>query len=107
FHHRFFDSLFSQPRHEAVQLARHGGESPPGWFLFWSTRIHHHRHQYLLVYVNPRDLHRLLLSVEAAERAKIKLHTVTCYLPLPCGRSGATQIGSKRAFLIKLKNGLT
>jgi hypothetical protein len=34
------------------------------------------------------------------------LHTVTCY-PLPVGTGGATQIGSKRTFQIKLGNGLT
>jgi len=45
-------------------------------------------------------------GVEAAERTRKRLHTVTCYHPRP-GRSGATQIGSKRAFPIKLKNGLT
>src|SRR4029077_14233031 len=36
-----------------------------------------------LVYLNPRDLHRFLLGVEAAERAQKRLHTVTCYHP-PC-----------------------
>src|SRR5262249_24997031 len=31
------------------------------------------------VYVYPRDLHRFLLCVEAAERTRKRLHTVTCY----------------------------
>jgi hypothetical protein len=31
------------------------------------------------MYVNPRDLHRFLLGVEAAERTRKRLHTVTCY----------------------------
>jgi hypothetical protein len=35
-----------------------------------------------------------------------RLHTVTCYHP-PTQMGGATQIGSKRAFRIKLRNGLT
>jgi hypothetical protein len=45
-------------------------------------------------------------GAQAAERTRKRLHTVTCYHPRP-GRSGATQIGLKRAFPIKLKNGLT
>jgi hypothetical protein len=88
-----------------VQLARHRDESPPRWFLFRRTGIHHNYHQNFLVYVNPRDLHRFLLA-EAAERTRKKLHTVTCYQPAT-SQDGATQIGSKRAFPVKLKNGLT
>jgi len=44
--------------------------------------------------------------VEAAERTCKKLSTVTCYHP-SSSEGGATSIGSKRAFPIKLKNGLT
>jgi hypothetical protein len=44
--------------------------------------------------------------VEAAERTQKRLLTVTCYHPA-YSRDGATQIASKRAFRIKLKNGLT
>jgi len=71
--------------------------------------------------------------VEAAERARERLHTLTCYHPsrqdgwrdtdwfkthvpdqtpsrattLPARMGGATQIGSKRTFQIKLIDGLT
>jgi hypothetical protein len=74
------DSLLSQPPQQTVQFARHAGEPPPRWFLFRRTRIQHHHHQNSLVYLNPHDLHRFLLSVEAAERTRKRLHTVTCYL---------------------------
>ena len=45
-------------------------------------------------------------GVEAAERARKRLHTVTCYHP-SARMGGATQIGSKRTFPTKLINGLT
>lgn len=44
--------------------------------------------------------------VEAAERARKRLHTLTCYPP-SCRNGGATQIGSKRTFQVKLIDGLT
>jgi hypothetical protein len=43
---------------------------------------------------------------EAAERARKRLHTLTCYPP-SCRNGGATQIGSKRTFQVKLIDGLT
>jgi hypothetical protein len=42
------------------------------WFAFRlpEVRVNYpHYHQHFLVYVNPRNLHRFLLGVEAAERA--------------------------------------
>jgi hypothetical protein len=45
-------------------------------------------------------------GVEAAERTR-KGYTPSPATTLPTRSSGATQIGSKRAFRIKLKNGLT
>jgi hypothetical protein len=89
-----------------VQLARHRDESPPRWFLFRPTRIHDNYHQNFLVYVNPRDLHRFLLAWKR-QNAREKDYTPSRATSPASGRSGATQIGSKRAFLIKLKNGLT
>jgi hypothetical protein len=44
-------------------------------------------------------------GVEAAERAKQNLRSLTCYHP-PASMSGATKSGSKRAFQIKLRHGL-
>jgi hypothetical protein len=89
-----------------VQLARHRDESPPPWFLFRDTRIHDNYHQNFLVYVNPRDLHRFLLAWKR-QNAREKGYTPSRATNPPSRRDGATQIGSKRAFPIKLKNGLT
>src|SRR5258707_8772984 len=105
-HHRLFHSLLPQPRQKAVQLARHRDESPPRWFLFRHPRIHDNHHQHFLVYVNPRDLHRFLLAWKR-QNAREKGYTPSRATTSATGRSGATQIGSKRAFPIKLKNGLT
>jgi hypothetical protein len=88
------------------QLARQGNESPSRWFLFRHTRIHDNYHQNFLVYVNPRDLHRFLLAWKR-QNAGEKGYTPSRATTTATGRSGATQIGSKRAFPIKLKNGLT
>jgi len=57
------------------------------------------------VYVNPRDLHRFLLAWKR-QNAREKGYTPSRATIPPTGRGGATQIGSNRAFLIKLKNGL-
>src|SRR6266576_2991381 len=105
-HHRLFHSLLPQPRQKVVQLARHRDESPPRWFLFRHPRIDDNHHQHFLVYVNPRDLHRFLLAWKR-QNAREKGYTPSRATASATGRSGATQIGSKRAFLIKLKNGLT
>ena len=105
FHHRFFHSLLPQAGQQAVQLARHRHESPSPWILLWRARIHHNDHQYFLVYVNPRDLHCFLLAWKR-QNAREKDYTPS-RATTPTRRSGATQIGSKRAFLIKLKSGLT
>jgi len=58
------------------------------------------------VYVDPRDLHRFLLAWKR-QNAREKGYTPSRATTLPIRRGGATQIGSKRAFPIKLKNGLT
>jgi hypothetical protein len=89
-----------------VQLARQRDESPPRWLLFRHTRIPDNCHQNFLVYVNPRDLHRFLLAWKR-QNAREKDYTPSPATTLPTRSSGATQIGSKPAFLIKLKNGLT
>jgi len=88
-----------------LQLARQRDKSSPRPLLFWRACIHDNDHQNFLVYVNPRDLHRFLL------RGSGRTHDEKGYAPsratTPPRMGGATQIGSKRAFLIKLKNGLT
>jgi hypothetical protein len=105
FHHRLFYSLFPQPHQQAVQLAWHGDESPPRWFLFRRTRVHDNYHQNFLVYVNPRHLHRFLLAWKR-QNAREKGYTPSRATTPPIRRGGATQIGSTRAFPIKLRNGL-
>jgi hypothetical protein len=57
------------------------------------------------VYVYPRELHRFLLAWKR-QNAREKGYTPS-RATIPYWQDGATQIGSKRAFLIKLKNGLT
>ena len=106
FHHCLSYSLLPQPRQQAVQLARQGDESPPRCFLFRRTCIDHNYHQNFLVYVNPRDLHRFLLAWKR-QNAREKDYTPSRATTSATRRRGATQIGSKRAFPIKLKNGLT
>jgi hypothetical protein len=104
--HHLSYSLLPQPHSQAVQLARHRGESPPHWFLFRCTRIHDNGHQNFLVHVNPRDLHRFLLAWKR-QNAREKGYTRHVLPPFLTPIDGATQIGSKRGFPIKLKNGLT
>jgi hypothetical protein len=89
FHDRLFDPLLLQPDSESLQLARQRDN-----------------YQNFLVYVNPRDLHRFLLAWKR-QNARKKGYTPSRATTLPTRLGGATQIGSKRAFPIKLKNGLT
>src|SRR5260370_972759 len=69
-HPRLSYTLLPQPHQQEVQLARRGADSPPRWFLLRRTGIHQNYHQNFLLYINPRHLHRFLLSVEAAERTR-------------------------------------
>ncbi len=106
FHPRLFSSLFPQPHQPAVQLARQGDQSPPRCFLFQHTRVHDHSHPNFLGYVNPLDLHRCRLAWKRQNPPEQGYTPSRATTPVPAW-SGATQIGSKRAFPIKLKNGFT
>src|SRR5215469_687838 len=79
---------------------------PPRRFLFRRTCIDHHYHPNFLVDINSRDLHRFLLAWKRQNAREIG-YTPSLTTTLPTRRDGATQIGSKRAFPIKLTNGLT
>ncbi len=89
-----------------VQLARQCDQSPPRCFLFQHTRVHDHSHPNFLGYVNPLDLHRCRLAWKRQNPPEQGYTPSRATTPVPA-RSGATQIGSKRAFPIKLKNGFT
>jgi hypothetical protein len=67
------------------------------------TSRHHHQNSF--VYVNPRDLHCFLLAWKR-QNARRKAYTPLRATTRPARISGATKIGSKRAFQIKLRHGL-
>jgi hypothetical protein len=96
------------PEHglKITAFLRHADKSPSRWFLFRRIRIHNNHHQHFLAYVSPPPSSLLPPSLEAAERTHNKA-THPHVLPSGYWYSGATRIGSKRALLIKLRNGLT
>src|SRR5215472_202609 len=108
FHDRSFHLLLLQPAQQSPQVARHGRKSSPLRLAVRCTRIDHHNHQHFLVYVNSG----YLVGHASSRRGSGRTHAKRRYTPsrattLPAGTGGATQIGSKRAFQIKLGNGLT
>jgi hypothetical protein len=91
-----------------VQVTRQGGKSSPLGFRFRRSRIDHYHHQHFLVYVNSYYLvrHSFLLAWKR-QNAREKGYTPSRATTLPARMGGATQIGSKRTFQIKLIDGLT
>src|SRR6266581_9402100 len=78
-HHRLFHSLLPQPRQKAVQLARHRGRIAAALVsLPASSHPRQPPSTLSCVRQSPRPS-SLPPGVEAAERTRKRLHTVTCY----------------------------
>ena len=85
-------------RNQTVSLAcqefvntsnRQRDKSSPCRLLFRRIRIHHHDHQNFPVYVDPRDLHRFLLTWKR-QNARVQAYTTSRATTLPTRRDGAT-----------------
>src|SRR5215813_12785777 len=75
----------NQIRNRCNSLTRQRDKSSPCRLLFRRTSIHHHYHQDFLVYVDPRDLHRFLLTWKR-QNARVKGYTPSRATTLPTRR---------------------